>query len=121
MAAPNIVGVTSIIGKTDVLDVSTTASAITTNAASSGQVYKINSLFISNINGENLGEVTVDLFRDSSSYKIANTVVVPADATLVVISKDTSIYLQEGDSIRCKATNSNYLQAVCSYEIIDDA
>lgn len=120
MAAPNIVGVTTITGKTDVLNVTDTAAPITSNASSSGKVYKINSLIISNIDGENSGEITVDLFRSSTAYKIANTIAVPADSTLVLISKDTSIYLEEGDDLRCTASNNNYLQAVCSYEIISD-
>ena len=43
---------------------------------------------------------------------------VPAQGTLVVISKDTMVYLEEGDSIRLTASANNYLHAVCSYEII---
>jgi hypothetical protein len=120
MAAPNIVGVTTITGKTDVLDVTTTATAITTNAAASGQVYKIGSLVVSNVDGTNDADITVDLFRSSTAYKIANSIIVPAASTLVLISKDTAIYLEEGDELRCTAANNNYLQAICSYEIIQD-
>jgi len=120
MAAPNVVNVTTITGKTDVLDVGTTAAAITSNAAASGKVYKINSLIISNIDGSNDGQITVDLFRSSTAYKIAELIAVPTNSTLVLISKDTSIYLEEGDELRCTAANAGYLQAICSYEIIDD-
>lgn len=119
MAAPNIVGVTSIYGQTDVQSVGTSLSAITTCAAN--KVYKINSLIISNIDGTNAADITVDLFRSSTSYKIASTVTVPADATLVVISKDMGIYLQESDALRLQASATGDLQALCSYEIIDDA
>lgn len=118
MAAPNIVGVTTIYGKTSVQSVGTTITAIVTNNAASGEVYKINSLIIANIDGTNPATVTVDLFRSSTSYKIASTITVPADATLVVLSKDIAIYLEEGDSLRCQASVANDLQAVCSYEII---
>jgi hypothetical protein len=31
------------------------------------------------------------------------------------------IYLEEGDAIRCTASAAGDLQALCSYEIIDDA
>ena len=42
MAAPNIVNVTSILGKTAVVDLTTTsATAIISNAASSGKVFKV--------------------------------------------------------------------------------
>lgn len=118
MAAPNIVNVTSIFGKTAVLSVTTTATAIVTNAAASNKVLKINSLVVSNIDGTNSADITVEVFRSSTSYRLASTITVPADATLVVISKDTSIYLEEGDSIRCLASADGDLQAVCSYEEI---
>ena len=49
-------------------------------------------------------------------FHIAKTVVVPADATLDVLSK--SIYLEEGVSLRLKAGNASDLEAVCSYEEI---
>ena len=116
MAAPNIVGVTSIYGKTAVQTVGTSATAIVTNSAASGKVLKVNALYVSNVDGTNNAEITVDLFRSSVAYRIAYTVVVPADATLDVISK--SIYLEEGDSIRLTANVANDLEAICSYEEI---
>lgn len=119
MAAPNVVGVTSILGKTDVQSVGTSATAITTCAVD--KVYKINSLVVANIDGAVAADITVDLFRSSVAYRIASTITVPADTTLVVISKDMGIYLEEGDAIRCTASAAGDLQALCSYEIIDDA
>ena len=119
MAAPNVVNVTSILGSTDVQSIGTSASAITTCA--SNKVYKINSLVVSNVDGTNDADVSVDLFRSSTAYYIARTITVPADATLVVISKDMGIYLEEGDALRCLASAAGDLQAICSYEIIDDA
>lgn len=121
MAAPNIVSVTSITGKTDVLAANTTATAITTNSAASGKVYKVNSLIVSNIDGVNDADITADLFRSSVAYHIAKTITVPADATLVVISKENAIYLEEGDALRLTASADGDLEALCSYEIIDDA
>lgn len=119
MVAPNVVSVTSILGKTDVQSVGITATAITTCATD--KVYKINSLVVANIDGTNAADITVDLFRSSVAYRIASTISVPADTTLVVISKDMGIYLEEGDAIRCTASVAGDLQALCSYEIIDDA
>jgi hypothetical protein len=118
MANPNIVSVTNILGKTAVQSVGTSATAIVTNTAASGKILKINSLTVANVDGTNAADITVDLFRSSTSYKIANTIAVPADSTLVVISKDTAIYLEEGDSLRCLASATGDLQAVCSYEEI---
>ncbi len=116
MAAPNIVNVATITGKTAVQAVGTSATAIVTNSSSSGKVIKINALYVSNVDGTNNAEITVDLFRSSTAYRIANTVVVPADASLDVISK--AIYLEEGDSLRLTANAASDLEAVCSYEEI---
>jgi hypothetical protein len=116
MAAPNIVNVSTIIGKTAVLAVTTTATAIVTNSASSNKVFKINALYVSNIDGVNAADIDVELRRSSTSYRIARTVSVPADATLDVISK--SIYLEEGDELRLVASANSDLEAVCSYEEI---
>lgn len=118
MAAPNIVGVSTITGKTAVLAVTTGATAIVSNSAASGKVFKINSLVVANVDGTSAADITVDVFRSSVAYRLASTIAVPADATLVVISKDTAIYLEEGDSIRCTASANGDLEAVCSYEEI---
>lgn len=119
MAAPNIVNVTAIYGKTNVANVATTAFNIVNNFASSGKVLKVNSLIVSNIDGSNIADITASLFRSNVEYKFANTISVPADATLVVISKDTFLYLEEGDSIRLTASANGDLQAVCSFEEIN--
>lgn len=118
MAAPNIVAVTTITGKTAVLAVTTSATAIVTNSAASGQVLKVNALYVANVDGTNAADVNVDIYRSSASvaYHIAKTVLVPADATLDIISK--SIYLEEGDTLRLTASSNSDLEAVCSYEII---
>jgi len=116
MAAPNIVNVATITGKTAVQAVGTSATAIVTNSGSSGKVFKVNALYVSNIDGTNNADLTLDLFRSSVAYRLANTVVVPADATLDVISK--AIYLEEGDSLRLTANATGDLEAVCSYEEI---
>lgn len=116
MAAPNIAAATQIFGKTAVLAVTTIATAIVTNSAASGKVLKVNALLVSNVDGVNNGEVTVDLFRSSTAYHIGKTITVPADATLDVLNK--AIYLEEGDALRLTAAADLDLEAVCSYEEI---
>ena len=116
MAAPNIVNVSTITGKTAVQAVGTSATAIVTNSAASGKVFKVNALYVSNVDGTDNAEINVDLYRSSTAYHIAKTVVVPADATLDVISK--ALYLEEGDALRLTANAASDLEAVCSYEEI---
>jgi len=116
MAAPNIVNVATITGKTAVQAIGTSATAIVTNSASSNKVFKINALYVSNVDGTNNATVNVDLYRSSTAYHIAKTITVPADSTLDVISK--AIYLEEGDALRLTASAASDLEGVCSYEEI---
>lgn len=119
MANPNIVDVSTILGKTAVQNVANVMTAVVTNSAASNTIIKVNSLHVSNMNsGNNNGNVSAELFRSSNSYSIASEINVPDAATLVLISKDSSIYLEEGDSLRLKANDNDFLQAVCSYEEI---
>lgn len=116
MAAPNVVNVQTITGKTAVQAVGTSATAIVSNSAGSGKVFKVNALYVSNVDGAAAADITVDLYRSSTPYHIAKTVAVPADASLDVLSK--VIYLEEGDDLRLTANASGDLEAVCSYEEI---
>ena len=123
MANPNIVSVASIYGKTVYdTDVATSAASLVSNAASSGKILKINSLIIANIDGTNSADITVTLRNTSATTlsTLANTVAVPADATLIVISKDTSIYLEENMAIYVAASAAGDLSATCSYEEISE-
>jgi hypothetical protein len=43
---------------------------------------------------------------------------VPVGNSLVVIAKDTSIYLEESDALRVSAGQAGSLQYVLSYEIM---
>jgi hypothetical protein len=123
MANPNIVNVTDIRGKTAVVDLSTTnATLVVENTASSGKVFKINSLYVPNVDGSASAEITISIYSEDNiggtATEIVKTVSVPADATLVVISKDTAIYLEEDKSIGATASAASDLKVVCSYEEI---
>ena len=124
MANPNIVSVASIYGKTVYdTDIAATAASLVSNAASSGKILKINSLIIANIDGTNSADITVTLRNaaGSSTYStLASTIAVPNDATLVVISKDTAIYLEEDMSLYVLASAAGDLSATCSYEEISE-
>ena len=116
MAAPNIVSVTTITGKTAVAVLTASAAAIVTNSAASGKVLKVNSLYVANVDGVANYSLTLDIFRSSTAYRIAYQVVIPAGATMDVITKP--IYLEEGDSLRAFGSTTLKLEAVCSYEEI---
>ena len=97
MAAPNIVNVATIIGKSATIALSSTsATAIVSNAASSGKVFKINMIQIANVDGTNAADITISLYSQDdiggTAYALASTISVPADTTLVVLDKNTAIY-----------------------------
>jgi predicted secreted protein len=122
MAAPNIVNVTSIIGKSATLALTTSAQTLLNNAASSGKVLKINSLYVANIDGGNAADVTVNYYPQDditgTAVAIASTISVPADSTLVIIDKNATIYLEEDRSLGALASANSDLVAVISYEEI---
>jgi len=123
MSAPNIVNVTTITGKTNVVSLTTTnATLVVENTAASNKVFKINSLVVSNVDGTNAADITVSLYSEDNiggtATEIVSTVSVPADASLVVIDKNTSIYLEEDKSIGATAGSASDLKVVCSYEEI---
>lgn len=119
MAAPNIANSSpTMTGKTSGIDLTTTGVDILENAAASGKVFRVNTLIVSNIDGTNACDVTVS-FVDATgpaTRKLTNTVTVPADASLIVISKDTAIYLEEGDKITGTSSANSDLTATISYE-----
>ena len=123
MANPNIVNVTSILGENASVSLtSTSATSIVSNAASSGKVLKINTLIVSNVDGTNACDITINKYSAAalggSAFAIASTVSVPADASLIVIDKTTSIYLKENESIGAIAGTANDLVVTCSWEDI---
>lgn len=124
MANPNIVGVTSIIGITTMVSIgnTNTSNVIVSNASNSNRVLKINTVLAANVDGVNSVDITVKLTDQAAgagaSFAIANTISVPADATLVVLGKDAPIYLQENMSIIALASAANDANIICSYEQI---
>ena len=123
MAAPNLLNPSSIVGKTVVVDLTcTSATQILSNASGSNTVLKVNSIYVSNVDGTASADITVTLYSAAglggTGTQICSTVLVPADATLVVIDKDSFIYLEEDRSIGATASAANDLKVVCSYEEI---
>lgn len=116
MAAPNIVNITALYGKTAGLAVTGSASSIVSNAAASGKVLKVKSLYASNVSASS-GWVTADVYKNgTTAYRFAYQITIPVNATLDILSNP--IYLEENDSIRLTANTTSTIEAVCSYEDI---
>jgi len=122
MAAPNIVNVTSIYGKTSAFQLDTTLTTqLVANASGSNKLLKINSIIVANKDGTNGASVTISWYNGSTDYYLAKTVSVPADSTLVVIGKDSPLYLEENQQFRGGASANSDLDCIISYEELDDA
>jgi len=116
MAAPNLATVSTITGKTVAAALTGTVADIVENTAASGKVFKVNSIYVANVDVTNDAAVTLSFYNadNTTSYKIANTINVPADSTLDLVSKH--IYLEEGDKITGLASVSGDLEIIVSYE-----
>jgi hypothetical protein len=130
MANPNIVAVTAIFGVTTYLTPSgTTAVVLLPNAPASGLVFKINQIVAANVNGTAAVDCTVSIYTNGAvaqngapssgtAFPIVSTVSVPADASLIVVDKTTSLYLMEGTSIIVTSGTASGITYSISYESI---
>ena len=122
MTAPNLIGATTITGKTSGTSLSTTsATSVLSNAASSGKCLKINTLNVSNTTSS---AATITIAYNNAAagagtnFAIVGTVQVPANSTLNVIDKSSQYYLEENSSLTATAGTSNALVVTVSYEDI---
>ena len=122
MAAPNIVNVATITGKTNVIkSLTTTTTNLIANAGSSGKVFKVNSIIAANTaSSDSDVTLTVDLYRSSVAHKIINDITIGAGSAFTPIEKNLVLYLEEGDTIRCTAGtgDSGLIDVIGSYEEI---
>lgn len=122
MAAPNIVQVSSLYGKTvgAALGTTLTTDILTCPA---DKLLKVNTIIVSNVDGTADVDVSVSFYDYSATtqYRLTSTINVPADSTLVVVNKENPIYLEESDTIRAGASVAGDAEIVISYDEYDDA
>ena len=130
MANPNLLAATTASGTTTYYTpTGTTAVVLLANTASSGQVFKINQIVATNVNGSAAVNATVSIYTNGAvaqgsapssgtAYPIASTISVPANAALIVVDKTTQVYLQEGTSITVTSGTANGITYSISYEVI---
>jgi hypothetical protein len=122
MAAPNIVNVTTILGKTAMVKLSNnSATSVLANGGSSGKVLKLAGVLAANTEGVNVN-VAFDLYitRSAVNYYLAKNITIPALAAYEAFVKDgTPVYLEEGDTLYAKSGNaSGYIDVLVAYEEI---
>ena len=122
MAAPNIIGATTINGKTAYANLtSTSATTVLNNASGSGKCLKVNVLNVANY-GNAAANITIGYYSAANiggtQYQIVGNVSVPANSTLNVIDKTSQYYVEEDKSLGATAGTANTLCVTCSYEDI---
>lgn len=122
MAAPNLIGAVTIVGKTTAANLTTiNETAVISNAGSSGKCFKINTLNVANFSAS-ATQVSV-LYHTGAGLAgtatfIAGNITVPAYSTLNVIDRGSQYYLEEGTSIGAQASIADALGITVSYEDI---
>ncbi len=121
MAAPNIANLTTILGVTTAVQLSNTPITVLSNPASSGKVYKINSIVAANETGAT-ATVTVR-YNDNAAgagttLSYANGIDIGTKTSLVILDKASSFYLEENRSITALSGTASAIDLVVSYEDI---
>jgi hypothetical protein len=123
MAAPNIVNVSTITGVTTfVSGISTlTPTIIISNAAASNSVLKLNTVMAANRTAST-AIITLKIFDGAagagSSVSIGSSISVPSGSTLILIGKDSPIYIEENRSIGIIGITTSAFDVTASYEAI---
>lgn len=122
MAAANIIGATTINGKTAGVSLTTTgATTVLNNPANSNKCLKINTLNVANY-GSLAAAITISWYNAANiggtQFQIVGNVSVPGGSTLNVIDKTSQYYLEENQSLGATAGTANTLIVTCSYEDI---
>lgn len=123
MANPNILGSTSVIGNNSLTALSTTsATSIISNGASSGKIYRITSLIAANVDGTDAYEVTINHYSAAAlggtAYAIVSTLFIPADSAVIILDKNSAVYVKEDQSIGATAATADKIVITASWEEI---
>ena len=121
MANPNLAAATNVYAANAQLSLTaTTATLLVSNAASSGKVYLIDSIVVSNVDGVNAADISVVRFNSATNtgtaFPICSTVAVPADASLIVVGTENKINLLEDESIYVTASAADDLVVDCNWK-----
>jgi len=121
MTLSNILDVELVRGQTAMRKfvVSSANTTLIENLPSSDELLKINSIYASNLS-EGPQNVSLFLVRNSISYSIASNIEVTRNQSLVLVSKNSPIILEQGDSLTVSSSASEIggVEIIASYEQI---
>ena len=122
MANPNLGSFTNLFGITFSNILTTSNVAQVTNASGSGNVYKIETIMVSNNDSSNSANCSVEINENASGtgdrYRLSPNISVPPNSTLVVVYKESSLFLNEDRTIKASSHLENALEITISYQDI---
>ena len=118
MAAPNVNSPARVEFKSARLAATTASQTIVSCGATSNMAIRVVSLVAANIDGTNACDVTVTTSDGTNSHAIVSTVTVPADASLVIASRENPIHLAEGWTLAGVASASGDIVFTTAHEEI---
>lgn len=123
MANPNINSANTVVANNAFVRLTaTTETQVVSNAASSGKVFLIDSIHVTNVDGAAAADITLSIYASATNSgtatKLAHTITVPADAALLPILKDAGLCLLEGQSIYANASAADDLHIVACWKEI---
>lgn len=117
MAAPNLLTSTSVTGKTAMAQLTTSTANVLTNASNSNTVIRLDNVILTNYSSlPAFANVVIN--RSSVSYYLTGNVSIPANSTLVLLGRDTSLFLEEGDVLQANVNANTAVSFNAAYELI---
>ena len=124
MANPNAVNTTEVYGNNALVVPLTSATVVANNPASSGKLLKINTVMASNVSTTGTSLITLNVYSaddlGGTAYSISKNIVIPDNASVVLIDSDSSLYLKEDESLGAIASGNTDVNLIASWDEISD-
>jgi hypothetical protein len=117
MAAPNIVNLSNISPHTATITGTTVMSNVIVNGPSTSTSCRLNTILLSNFSG-NIVQANVILNRSGAVFYLAGNMSIPTYSTMVLLAKDTLLYIEENDSLQANTSANSAITVTASYELI---
>src|SRR5690242_6533907 len=113
MAAPNLLSLTTINGKTAHLAATNTETDLIA-AVTTSHVVHVQAVWAANIHASTVGWVSMWHKAGGTEYQMANQITVPLNAAINLLD-GKELYLEEGDSLRIQVNASSNISVNAPY------
>lgn len=119
MAAPNVFNPTTCtLSQYSVTIASSGTNSSVSNAAASGQVFRVVSIYITNLSTSTVAQVSVAIVTGATVVNLAYKVNVPTNSAITIVTRDAPVYVPENYLIKITNEGSVSIDYHCSYEVI---